>query len=830
MMRRLIISFFAWLSFSSGMKAYIHVDFDYEGAALAYGAYLTLAGAEGLNAENINDILDHYTSAEVAAAGIWLSKWLDRKALKDEGIFGKTENHYYKLILFMVTKRITPRMIRIGKELLRYPEQFLYWGPYLFKTCEDVMNLCAQFEAIVSNGKLSFSHVDFIQLNPALMEYFDLSKMGNVNWQEVWDRLTNFPAPSWEDFREDFKDLFSIVSPVNIAIAGEESIKGQASHIFDRFAESPNSIPELLNQVQDAFHEVTSGATIRSILEGTIGDLKESRAVERLFNLGNYNVGSYINDYISQLKGEYYTQQWFIYHYPPGCDPSDGGYAYYTQKYKIILTVRNTGEVRELYSENYDSRNGNIADFEIAFSQKKPQYSQNYGSTGVVSVQVDNKVYYNKAGISGTDINGRIIDYDALFDSKKNHEAAFEKEFEQRRKTLERDQEVDNPLLKVKYYIGKGDKSYYTVESAETVKNVGSASFTVSCHDEVELVNSSFNFKVNERYDSGKMKEYAYPKSDGNTNSEPEDITLWEQKIEQIEEKIRENEILISDYQEQINRIVAIADTTTNQGNIKNLSNQISEIRSQISILSQENKELQDQLKKIENVYNEYMIDYDENFQGDYRIPAVENELAGNFHIHWDTDGSWSGNTYTRLGHIVGMDNGVKFIAEIKEERGESRFLGIRFHRAIIGVEYRLVTYYDTSDIVDVVTFNDNMTDKEKADLINNRRNEIQQEYPACQVKVVKDEHQDPEKDTVESLHLLWMSDRVALARFIEYRLRQIDGQLAFIERNLFVKRNILDDFRKAFMQGVPRWRTSTPSGYALQRWLDIGNGRITTH
>ena len=287
---------------------------------------------------------------------------------------------------------------------------------------------------------------------------------------------------------------------------------------------------------------------------------------------------------------------------------------------------------------------------------------------------------------------------------------------------------------------------------------------------------------------------------------------------------------MISDYQEQINRIVAIADTTTNQGNIKNLSNQISEIRSQISILSQENKELQDQLKEIENVYNEYMIDYDENFQGDYRIPAVENELAGNFHIHWDADGSWSGNTYTRLGHIVGMDNGVKFIAEIKEERGESRFLGIRFHRAIIGVEYRLVTYYDTSDIVDVVTFNDNMTDKEKADLINNRRNEIQQEYPACQVKVVKDEHQAPEKDTVESLHLLWMSDRVALARFIEYRLRQIDGQLAFIERNLFVKRNILDDFKKAFLQGVPRWRTSTPSGYALQRWLDIGNGRITAH
>ena len=94
-------------------------------------------------------------------------------------------------------------------------------------------------------------------------------------------------------------------------------------------------------------------------------------------------------------------------------------------------------------------------------------------------------------------------------------------------------------------------------------------------------------------------------------------------------------------------------------------------------------------------------------------------------------------------------------------------------------------------------------------------------------VKVVKDEHQAPEKDTVESLHLLWMSDRVALARFIEYRLRQIDGQLALIERNLYTKRNILEDFKRAFMEGIPRWRTSNPYGAALQRWLD--NSRAAT-
>ena len=102
----------------------------------------------------------------------------------------------------------------------------------------------------------------------------------------------------------------------------------------------------------------------------------------------------------------------------------------------------------------------------------------------------------------------------------------------------------------------------------------------------------------------------------------------------------------------------------------------------------------------------------------------------------------------------------------------------------------------------------------------------MQGQFPSCNVTVVKSEKDPPEKEAKEeAFHLLWMSDRVALARFIEYRLRQIDGQLAFIERNLFIKRNVLEDFKKAFLQGVPRWRTSTPGGAALQRWLDISNG-----
>ena len=795
------------LSFSEAMAAYVHVDYDYKGATMAEAAYLALAKAEGLNAESIIDILDHYTSAEVASAGIWLSKFLERKALKDEMIFSSAENHYYKVILFLVTKRITPRMIRIGRELLHYPEQFLYWGPYLFKTSEDVMNLCAQFEAIVTNGKKGFSSSDFLQLSPALQEYFDFSKLGNVNWQEMWDRITNFPTPKWEDFREDFKELFGQVSPVNLAIAGEENIQGRATHIFDKFAEAPESLPELFDNVQEAFNEVTSGAAVKSILEGVIGDLKDSLAVEKLFDLGNYNVGNYINDYVNQLKGQFYTQLWYIYRV------ENNASRYYTQKY----VIKQNGT--EVYYMEYDSRS-NKGDFDKKMTEMVAAYRKMYPDDRIEMVTEPRITKY-----VGYGQGSEVIVYDQLFDSRINHEVVFEKEFNQRIETLMKDQEVDYPWMKIEYKIGKGEKYYYEFESAETVRNTASASFTVNCHDEVELAKGGFNFKVNERYNSSKMNEYAYPKN-MIPEKQPEDVTLWEEKIADLEKQIQDNKDLIAEYQQKIDEIQAVADTTSNYTDRNKLLNEITSYRIKINNLNSTNIGLQDQLDEVNEVYENYQIDYNEDLDGPYRIPTLENDLAGDFHLHWDAAGSWSGHTYTRPAHIVGMEGAVKFIAEVKQERGEKRFLGIRYHRAIIGVEYRLVSEQETSETVDVIEFSDDMSDEEKANLINQKRQEVQGQFPSCNVTVVKSEKDPPEKEAKEeAFHLLWMSDRVALARFIEYRLRQIDGQLAFIERNLFIKRNVLDDFKKAFLQGVPRWRTSTPGGAALQRWLDISNG-----
>jgi hypothetical protein len=495
---------------------------------------------------------------------------------------------------------------------------------------------------------------------------------------------------------------------------------------------------------------------------------------------------------------------------------------YYTQNH-LICYYSNDGNTRNvLWGAEYDSRT-DYNTFVNTVNKKLREIRLLYPIRDV-EVIVEPKVTHYLS--SNNEI--MVIDYEDLFDSRVNHEVVFEKEFEQRRKTLEDTIEYENPLMpRIHYYIGKGEKNYYEVESAETVRNAGNASITVTCHDEVELAKGGFNFKVNERYDRGRMNDYAYPKG-SIPNKEPEDVSIWEQKIDELEGKILKNEEDIADYQAQIDALQAVADTTSNYSDRQALLSQITNLRIKINNLNYENVDLQDQLDEVNEAYDNYQVDYSEDLDGPYRIPTLENDLAGDFHLHWDDNGQWSGHTYTRLAHIVGMDNGVKLIAEVKELRREYRFLGIRYHRAIIGVEYRLVSEYDTSEIVDVIELTDKMSNQEKANLINQRRSEIQQEYPGCQVTVVKNVKDGIEKESGdEAFHLLWASDRVALARFIEYRLRQIDGQLAFIERNLFIKKNVLADFVKAFMRPVPRWRTSRPAGAALQRWLDASNGGV---
>ena len=315
-MRRLfILTFSLLLTLSDATAAYVHVDYDYKGATMAEAAYLALAKAEGLNAESIIDILDHYTSAEVATAGIFASKWLDRKALQNAGLFSDAEeNFYYKRIYVMVSAQIMPKILDVAALLIKYPDKAIYWCPYLFRVCEQTKQLCMTFETVVANGKVSFQDVAFLAINDNLKGLFDLTKLGEVDWAAVWDHLADFgDGLTKEDLEEDLEGLMTAGGA--IASAGGavlDSVWTNASRVGGVFHSKPGEILQLYHDFKDMYETFSDPSNIKDLLMEQILST-DSTGVANLFTLDGYNITSYVSDYLQEMQGRFYTQRWYIY-------------------------------------------------------------------------------------------------------------------------------------------------------------------------------------------------------------------------------------------------------------------------------------------------------------------------------------------------------------------------------------------------------------------------------------------------------------------------------------------------------------------------------------
>lgn len=113
---------------------YYSVNIDYKTAAAMVGAYGTETAAEAYYSQQVEDILKKYTNAEMAAAGIFSSKYLDRKALTDMGIWASPdENYYYRRIYKMVSGNIMPKIWTVSGQMIKSPQNALYWAVTLVR-------------------------------------------------------------------------------------------------------------------------------------------------------------------------------------------------------------------------------------------------------------------------------------------------------------------------------------------------------------------------------------------------------------------------------------------------------------------------------------------------------------------------------------------------------------------------------------------------------------------------------------------------------------------------------------------------------------------------
>jgi len=482
---------------------YYSVNFDKETVAKMVASFNTEAATEMYYADQIAKIREHYQAAEVAAAGIFTSKFLDRKALTDLGLWtSSTENYYYRRIYHMVSAKIMPKIWTVAGMMLKSPQNALYWGSYLYKVCDETKNLCYQFESIVTNSSLSFRDIAFLEINEQLRDILKLSELGDVDWKAILDNIGDIPSNfSKESLQEDLDNLYAM--GVNIATAGANNLINSIlanSNFSGTIMDKTASVIEVADNVYNLYENITTntGGTLLNMIGG-------QDAVANLFNLSNYNATAWLTDYAREGMGQYYTQRWYIYRVDRGsvnlCDyypPTDDNSILYGDHWYRIDTrdpdfYPNSSQ-REAALQNSENHAGwsRSRVQQLNNSNDGFYYYINYWSSAYI-LSKSRSGQYAKAYAYEIHVtkswNNTEIKYEDVFDSYTMDLASFKAGLNARLADYNDNEEGFT------YYIGSDSKKYYQATDAQKIAGCETATISVTCHDGAKLGEGSTQYK-----------------------------------------------------------------------------------------------------------------------------------------------------------------------------------------------------------------------------------------------------------------------------------------------------------------------------------------------
>ena len=858
-MRRIIVLILMSAVIQTVSAGWHNINVDFTTITAMGTAYGVEGAEEGNTATALDSIFQHYKSGSIAMAGIFVSKKNDRDAMRNPGLFASEENYYYKRIYSLVKDGIMPKFITVAAQFLKYPENALYWGPYLLKTTSNVENLCKEFELVATNGKLSFKDIKFLVISDDLKKLFDLAQLGNVDWKALLDKLGDFGKDlSKDDLKKDMKHFGDV-----IASAGQQTVDAnleKASKIGNIFHSSTDSIWMMYDKFRDTYEQVKNGANVKDLLMQVIVT-PDAAGVARLFKIDDYNLTGYITNYLKELKGQYYTQRWYIYTEDSGTkvicaykpdsyeDRNDSRWNtawnhYISPKdneYCHSLTTAEKNEIKNkanslsgwnqekvnVYNQNNPGHTCSIT-YTLNHEDRRESYKHGWGSTHhkrhcfySYSVKVVDS-WYIKQEV-----------YEETFDSQSMDKETFEAKLKARLKSYNDNLDPNDENYGMVYKLGSDAPRFYTMADEKKLEGCNTVSFVANCSGGANLGEGSFNWKENSKSQKGSLTEQSKQFAMANNpdqSSDGGDKELLQQKQQYTNEvNSLKKQISANDKKQQdlIDRIRA-----AKQANNYPLANQL---QKEYDSLDATNAQLQNQLSVAQNNLNqtnqaltEYYNDMSDNLDGAYRIPSNMRELQAMYKLQWQDEGEWvngSGEyTFVRHAYCPSAKANVTYTAVLKLARKPKYFLGIRIHRPILSVDFTLSGNSSAENVVEVMKLDMKKTEKERTEEVNKRLKELMKDMPDCSISIRyeysnKVDTSDDESDN--SIHLLWASDRLDIARDVEYQLTEIYSQLVFLEHVMQARQSLLDFLKHQILDVVTRSGRGTIAEYCLQRWED---------
>ena len=834
-MKRLLIIMLTICVWTNKVCAQFHsMNYDKETVAAMATAFGAEAVAESYYNEQVGAILKHYNAAEVATAGIFASKFLERKALTDLGLWNSsTENYYYRRIYNMVSHKIMPKIWTVAKMMLHSPQTALYWGSYLVKVCDDTKNLCMQFESVVTNSTLTFADIQFLEINREIAAILKLSDIGDVDWKAMLDDLAKVPGNfTMDNLTADIDNLYNM--GVGLATSGMTNIGDallQKSAFKEVFDGRVSKVIDIYENYNDLFEQLDKGVgnTLLSMIGG-----KDN--VARLFNLADYNLTSWMTDYMNEAKGQYYTQRWYIYRRDRGsetlCDynpPTDDnsilkGDHWYRIDTKDPDFYPNSSK-RETILQNSENHAG--------WSRAKVQQMNNqhdgytysisyYLSTYIISSKKKGqkqKAYAYHITVTKS-WNREETVYEDVFDSYSMDLNTFKAQLQARLSEYNDNEEGYT------YYIGSDTRNYYQATDAAKLKGCESVTISVTCSDGVTLGQGTTQYKCRECGKSlnAHSKECAMKTSVTEGNLDLSELDKMQQeadsKVAMLQAQIGQLE---TENKELLRKIAnaSVEDATTYRQQYNANKTQIDKLNGELATWQQKQQEIAQAKEEAGRDNDVATDDY-------YRIPAIMNDCKAAYNLTWQDGGTWNGYVFTRKATMPNINGIITFKATLTLARKPKYFLGIKIHRAILQIAWELTSEYTNTNVVDVLTLDPNKTEQEKADEVNRRISDIAREYPSCKI-TTEYAKSDPTADNTDSdiKHLLWSSDRLEIAREVDSRITKIYADLVSLEKMMHYKRSIIDVLKSALPEiddNMGRRQTILEECY--ERWINGARGR----
>ena len=140
---------------------------------------------------------------------------------------------------------------------------------------------------------------------------------------------------------------------------------------------------------------------------------------------------------------------------------------------------------------------------------------------------------------------------------------------------------------------------------------------------------------------------------------------------------------------------------------------------------------------QTDNAIAEYYKDLSEDIGGSYRINSNMKELEGLFQLSWQDGGEWVTGadqyTFVRHAYSAQIKSQVTYTAVLKLQKRPKYFLGIRIHRAILSVDYKLSAAYSSENIIETMQLDMSQSEKERAAKVNERQKQLMQKIKQLQ-------------------------------------------------------------------------------------------------